>query len=140
MLGHPPTHRRHKFQNHQGFPWWLHYRLGIGIASYLSLLWERPLSALCGHPILGIIPPPRNIEVTPLAIEPDQDCNALIDWLMQFAERQLANYGEFFPFGGAMGMDGTLSFVATHDGDEHPDSSNVIESLKKAFIGGGAKG
>jgi hypothetical protein len=71
-----------------------------------------------------------------MAIDPDQDCNALIDWLMQFAERQLANHGEFFPFGGAMAMDGTMSFVATYDGDEHPDSSNLIESLKKAFIDG----
>jgi hypothetical protein len=75
-----------------------------------------------------------------MAIDPAEDCNALVGWLMPFADRQLTAYGEFFPFGGAMLRDGTMTAVATHDGNEHPISVDIIANLKKAFIEGARKG
>jgi hypothetical protein len=61
------------------------------------------------------------------------DLEQLLNSLLPFAERMLAEHGEFFPFGGAMKPDGEIVAVGTYDGDEHPPSSSVIERMTEIF-------
>ena len=68
------------------------------------------------------------------ANDPKADCEVLIGAVMPFAEQMLSNHGEFLPFGGAMRSDGELVSVAGYDGDEHPQSSDVIRLIKDGFI------
>ncbi len=53
--------------------------------------------------------------------------------VLPLAEKLLTEHGEFFPYGGAMTPDGEIVSVAVYDGNENPPSSEVIDSLHKAF-------
>jgi len=66
--------------------------------------------------------------------DPKADCEALMNSVLPFAEQMLSNYGEFFPFGGAMRPGGELVSVAGYDGDEHPPSSDLIRLIKEGFV------
>jgi hypothetical protein len=68
------------------------------------------------------------------ANDPKADCETLMGAVMPFAEQMLSSHGEFLPFGGAMRPDGELVSVAGYDGDEHPQSSDVIRLIKDGFI------
>jgi hypothetical protein len=56
-----------------------------------------------------------------------------------FAERMLRENGEFFPFGGALTVNGEVVSVAAYDGREQPPSDDVIAlrrpSLKARGLG-----
>src|ERR1700722_16593427 len=62
------------------------------------------------------------------------DCEALMNSVLPFAEQMLQTHGEFLPFGGAMRIGGELVSVAGYDGDEHPQSSDVIGLIKQGFV------
>jgi hypothetical protein len=72
--------------------------------------------------------------------DPKADCEALMNSVIPFAQQMLTNHGEFLPFGGAMRSSGELVSVAGYDGDEHPQSSDVIHLIKEGFIGAARQG
>ena len=72
---------------------------------------------------------------TQLSPEARQDYNALLEFLMPFAEQMLKKNGEFFPFGAAVNTTGELSAAATYDGNETPASEDVIAMLVQGFQG-----
>jgi len=53
--------------------------------------------------------------------------------VLPFAEQMLDRHGEFYPYGGAMRVDGQLTAVAGYDGRERPPSTDVIKFLKAAL-------
>ncbi|MEI8592670.1 hypothetical protein [Photobacterium sp. Hal280] len=65
--------------------------------------------------------------------EGKEESQELMDAVLPLAERLLSEYGEFFPYGGAMTPEGKIISVAAYGGDEHPASSEVIDMLHKAF-------
>jgi hypothetical protein len=71
---------------------------------------------------------------------PKTDCETLMSAVLPFAKRMLDENGEFYPFGAAMRADKSIVSVASYDGQEHPQSIDVINSLKKIFVAGGANG
>jgi hypothetical protein len=66
--------------------------------------------------------------------DPKADCEVLMNSVIPFAEQMLSRCGEFLPFGGAMRSSGEVVAVAGYDGDEHPQSSDVIRLIKEGFI------
>ena len=46
---------------------------------------------------------------------------------------RLAEYGEFYPYGGAITSKGEIIHVGAHDGDEHPPSQKLIDLLTESF-------
>ncbi len=60
---------------------------------------------------------------------PREEMDALLDALLRFAQQMLDDHGEFYPFAAAISSAGELEMVATVSGQEHPDSSEVIELL-----------
>jgi hypothetical protein len=67
--------------------------------------------------------------------EAREDYNALLDFLMPFAEQMLKKRGEFFPFGAAVSTTGEVGAHATCDGNETPASEEVIAMLVQGFQG-----
>lgn len=57
------------------------------------------------------------------------ECEDLMKMLLPFAEDQLKKFGEFYPFGAVLLKDGTIEKTATYDGNEFPQSAEVIQSL-----------
>jgi hypothetical protein len=57
----------------------------------------------------------------------------LLGAVLPFAEKMLADYGEFHPFGGAMRPDGEIVSIAGYDGRDCPPSKDTIELLASAF-------
>jgi hypothetical protein len=72
--------------------------------------------------------------------DPKADCEALMNLVIPFAEQMLTSYGEFFPFGGAMGPDGQLVPVAGYDGSERAQSVDLIALMKEGFVAAARKG
>ena len=66
--------------------------------------------------------------------DPKADYEPLMNSVLPFAEHMLGNCGEFLPFGGAMRPGGELVSIAGYDGDEHPQSSDVIRLIKEGFV------
>lgn len=60
------------------------------------------------------------------------DFDDLLHTALPFAERSLSERGEFFPFGAVITVDGELRTTAAHLGDEHPQSTDVLEALYEA--------
>lgn len=55
------------------------------------------------------------------------DLDGLLDAALPFAQQQLERYGEFLPYGVAVGVDGTQRMIAGDpDGGEHPASLDVL--------------
>ena len=71
---------------------------------------------------------------------PKDEVERLMAEGMPFAEKMLAEHGEFVPYANALGSDGTVVAVAVKLKDEHPDSQRVIEELESALRSGIAKG
>lgn len=61
------------------------------------------------------------------------DLNALMDAMVPLAKRMLAEYGEFFPYGAFMKLDGKIVDCGVSGEDEHPPSKELIEILSKDF-------
>ncbi|MBJ7330300.1 MAG: hypothetical protein JHC95_10405 [Solirubrobacteraceae bacterium] len=66
-------------------------------------------------------------------MDPREDMDELVDYLLSFAEHQIRARGEFFPFAAAMTADGEVAAVAVDMGDDHPDPSDVIDGLIEAL-------
>jgi hypothetical protein len=67
---------------------------------------------------------------------PKEECEALMNALVPFAEQLLSKRREFYPFGGTMSIDGKISPGATFTGDERPDSQSLIDLLEKGYRDG----
>lgn len=72
--------------------------------------------------------------------DPKADCEALLNSALPFAKQMLDRFGEFYPYGATMRVDGQIACVVGQDGAEHPPSAEVIKLLKAAFIGGAKRG
>jgi len=62
---------------------------------------------------------------------PKEQCEVLLDKLLPFAEDQMKKYREFYPFAAVMLMDDSVEITETYDGNEHPESKDVLETLKQ---------
>ncbi|MFT3885600.1 MAG: hypothetical protein QM724_09265 [Flavobacteriales bacterium] len=69
-----------------------------------------------------------------------EECEALLNYVLPFAEKFLQEQGEFFPFGAVMKTNREMVSVAGHDGREQPPSDDVIRILKEGFIEGAKNG
>jgi hypothetical protein len=52
---------------------------------------------------------------------------------LPFAQRMLAEHGEFHPYGMVMKPDGEVVYVAAYDGRELPPTQDLIDQLEGAF-------
>jgi hypothetical protein len=57
----------------------------------------------------------------------------LIDKSLPFAEDLLKKYGEYYPFSFVLNVDNTVQGVGRHDGNDKPDSQDVIKGLKEVL-------
>jgi hypothetical protein len=64
------------------------------------------------------------------------ECETLMSSVLPFAQQMLSQHGEFFPFGGAMRVDGQIISVAGYDGTEHPPSTEIIRLIKAGLVDG----
>jgi hypothetical protein len=64
------------------------------------------------------------------------DLDELLNASLGFAQHQLANRGEYYPYAATLGQDGTAGtlMAQSNEGDEHPDSVAVIASCVAALI------
>ena len=60
-----------------------------------------------------------------------EQCEILLDKLLPFAEQQMKKYREFYPFAAVLQMDDTAVLTASYDGNEHPESKDVLQTLKQ---------
>jgi hypothetical protein len=62
-----------------------------------------------------------------------QEAQDDLDWLLEltlpFAQQQLDEHGEFFPFAAAVAADGTAKLIAAQALGEHPASAQVLDQL-----------
>ena len=59
-----------------------------------------------------------------------EDLDALLELTLPFAQQQLAEHGEFFPFAAAVGADGAPRLIAADPGlGERPTSTDVLDQL-----------
>jgi hypothetical protein len=87
------------------------------------------LSRLFGSSSKGdaAVPPPRITDA-----EAKTDGEKLLESLLPFAEHLLQQHREFFPFGGRMAPDGTITHEGAYTGTEHPPSQQLIDLLRQA--------
>jgi len=63
-----------------------------------------------------------------------KDCENLMNAVLSLAERMLRDYGEFYPYGGYMKLDGDIVHVGAKDEDTgHPKSKNLLYVLRDSF-------
>jgi hypothetical protein len=63
-----------------------------------------------------------------------QEVERLMNELVPFAKRMLAEHGEFFPFGGFMKPDGAIVHVGAEDKrTNEPDAGKLMVMLKTSF-------
>jgi hypothetical protein len=58
---------------------------------------------------------------------PTDDATDLMNMLLPFAEKMLREHGEFYPYGGAMLPDGSMTMLGATDGNEHPKSKDLYD-------------
>jgi hypothetical protein len=59
-----------------------------------------------------------------------EDLDTLLELTLPFAQQQLAEHGEFFPFAAAVGADGVPRLIAADPGlGERPASTDVLDQL-----------
>jgi hypothetical protein len=58
----------------------------------------------------------------------------ILDALLPFIENLLKEYGEFYPVATALNNDGELIHLDTFEGDDNPESENVIDYSKKELL------
>ncbi len=58
-----------------------------------------------------------------------EECEELLNALLPFAVNQLKKDGEFYPFGAVMYNNNEISFTAVDNGENHPDSTEMINRL-----------
>jgi hypothetical protein len=64
---------------------------------------------------------------------PKDDVEKLMNALVPFAEKMLREQRGFFPYGGAMLPDGSVTMIGAHPGDDRPKSESVIAMLEDGF-------
>jgi hypothetical protein len=69
-----------------------------------------------------------------------QELEKLLNATLPFALQMLTNRGEFYPFGTTMDAKGKIASVGGATGNEHPQSTEIIDLLKGAFRAQGEKG
>jgi len=69
-----------------------------------------------------------------------QQLEGLLKVVVPFAETMLKKHGEFYPYGGTMGVDEKITCVGGYTGNEHPKSDEVIKLLKDSYRSEGAAG
>lgn len=63
-----------------------------------------------------------------------QDSEKLLNAVLPLAEKMLRRYGEFYPYGGYMKLDGTVVDIGAEDPDtDHPKSRDLIYVLRSSF-------
>ena len=62
---------------------------------------------------------------------PKEQCEVLLDKLLPFAEEQMKKHREFYPFAAVMLMDDSIELTGSYDGNEYPESKDVLETLKQ---------
>lgn len=77
----------------------------------------------------------KNIKQTP-----KEDCEDLLTKMFPISEAFLQKNGEFFPFASVMLQNNEIEMIATHNGDEHPESQTVINDLNEILIKGANEG
>ena len=60
---------------------------------------------------------------------PKEQCEVLLDKLLPFAEDQMKKHREFYPFAAVMLMDDSVELTGSYDGNEHPESKDVLADL-----------
>lgn len=68
--------------------------------------------------------------------EGKSDCEALLAAVLPQAKRMLGEFGEFYPYGGALGVDGEVFNLSGYDGRDHPPSADILLQIKKGLIDG----
>ena len=61
------------------------------------------------------------------------DTQKLIDYSVDFAIKMLTDKQEFYPFAGAINLNGDIIMESYFDGDDHPFSQNLINSLQSVL-------
>lgn len=62
---------------------------------------------------------------------PKEECEALMNELMPIGINFIKKKGEFYPYCAVMNLDSTINLVGFYDGDDYPDSKEVMENLKE---------
>ena len=62
-------------------------------------------------------------------MSPKEQCEVLLDKLLPFAEDQMKKYREFYPFAAVILMDDSVELTGSYDGNEHPESKDVLADL-----------
>ena len=57
------------------------------------------------------------------------DLDRLLDFCVRFAQNRLVKSGAFYPFAANVQADGTVTPLAIHTGNEHPEARQMIEQL-----------
>lgn len=71
-----------------------------------------------------------------VSAQAQQDLDGLLDAALGFAQQQLVDRGEFFPYAVAVGTDGEVEMVAGRPDadDEHPPSADVIDACVASLV------
>ena len=68
------------------------------------------------------------------------DFDEMADFLVDEAVRLLEKYGEFYPLGSALPLEGEAEYVMAYDGEERPESQDLIDLYIRAFKQDASKG
>jgi hypothetical protein len=82
--------------------------------------------------LFGSCSKPQSVAPSTNNAEGKADGEKLLDTLMPFAEQMLQKHREFFPFGGRMASDGTITHEGAYNGTEQPPSQELIDLLRQA--------
>lgn len=68
------------------------------------------------------------------------DAQALVDFMLPFAETMLSKHGGFFPYGAQQTVSGAIEAVGASDGSEHPPSQELLALLRGGLAQAAKKG
>jgi len=68
------------------------------------------------------------------------DLEELLNFLVPFAQEQLSKHGEFYPFAASVAQDGQVQPSMAYDGEEQPETQEVIDLLVQGLRGEAAAG
>ena len=67
-------------------------------------------------------------------MNPKQESERLMNAVLPLAEKMLKEYGEFYPYGGYMKLDGTIVDIGVEDPDtDRPKSKDLLYILRSSF-------
>lgn len=68
--------------------------------------------------------------------DPQAEAEELVNAVLPHVEGMLAAHGEFFPFGGALTMNGELAELSVGEEHRHSPVDHILEELKSRLRGG----